>query len=133
MLSHSDNNFSDAQALTATADSTNKIDLLALGQGFNDLEVIVSSPVILDSAGDAATLDIILQTDALEAMASRTTIGSIAQIAEADLTAGILGRIPIPNTTERWLILNYAVGTENFTSGSITAKVGRKDVDNVPA
>jgi hypothetical protein len=135
MLAHQDNVFSNAQALTATAASTNYIDLLAAGDLKEGNHVVVSSPTILDSAGDAATLTIAWQTDTDSGFATALeTLIQTAAIAEADLTAGVIAKFNIPKGLKRYNRLYYTVGTENFTSGTITAKVvNGVDNDNAPA
>jgi len=115
--------FSDAQALTATAESTNKLDTTVLGDAINELRLVIQVSTTLDSAGDAATLDVTLQTDTVENFASPTTIATIAQIAEATLVAGYrICNIRLPaEVAERYLRVYYTVGTENFTSGNVDA------------
>jgi hypothetical protein len=131
MLSHVDNILSDAQALTATAASTNYIDLNAVGAGFNDLMFYIFSPVILDSAGDAATLTISAQSDTDSGFATALKNHLLTDaIAESTLTAGKIAEIPLPRDLQRYVRLYYTVGTENFTSGSISANVTRPDYDN---
>jgi hypothetical protein len=133
MLNDRDNVLADAQVLTATADSENYIDLQALGDGWDSLQIVVHSPTILDSAGDAATLQIILETDDNSSFSSGTQMLLTGLIPEASLTAGIIAKIPIPYGVERYIQLIFSVGTENFTSGTISAIVARPDNDNAPA
>lgn len=135
MLAHQDNVFSNAQALTATAASTNHIDLGAAGDLKEGNHVIVYSPVILDSAGDAATLTIDWETDTDDGFATALqTLISTGPIAEADLVAGIIAKFNIPKGLKQFNRLYYTVGTEDFTSGSISAKiVNGVDNDNAPA
>lgn len=104
--------FSDAQALTATAASTNLVDL-----GF-DGNVGIGEPMavllVLDVAADDTTGDetysVALQTDTVEAFSSATQIGS-ATITRGD-AAGSKYVIPIPADTsaEQFLRLNYTLG-----------------------
>lgn len=135
MLAHQDNVFSNAQVLTATAASTNYIDLQAAGDLKEGNHVVVSSPVILDSAGDAATLTITWETDTDSGFATALeTLISTGPIAEADLVAGVIAKFNIPKGLKQFNRLYYAVGTENFTTGTITAKVvNGVDNDNAPA
>lgn len=120
--------FSDAQAITGTARSTNVIDMGAiaagsnLGKGNEDVEVFVQVVTTMDSSGEAATLTVTLCTDSDETISNGTVLQSTAAIPEATLVAGYqlsLGRVPV--NALRYLDLNYTVGTENFTSGAITA------------
>ncbi|GAG35749.1 unnamed protein product, partial [marine sediment metagenome] len=129
-----DNVFSDAQVLTATAASTNYIDLQLAGDLREGMHVQVKSPTILDSAGDAATLLVSWQTDTVSNFASPTTLIQTAAIAEADLTAGIIAQFNVPKGLQRYNRLYYTVGTEDFTTGTITAQIQNGvDNDNAPA
>jgi len=122
---------SDEQAVTATAVSTNTIDLSAalrdIGAGEQIYAVVV---VDVDfAAAGAATMVIGLITDDDEALSSPTTILSTPAIGKAALTAG---RVPIvipvpPNIAERYLGLNYTVATGPMTAGKVTAFIA-KDV-----
>lgn len=116
--------FSVAQAVTADAASTNVIDLGAdRDLGVTDglyIETLVNT--VFDSAGEAATLTISLQTDSVENFASPTTLYSSGAITEATLVAGYRPvRIKLPQVTERYLRLYYDAGTEDFTGGAISA------------
>lgn len=132
MLIHSDNKFSDAQVLTASAASTNYIDTKVLGDGTDGMYIVVWSPTILDSAGDAAVLEIEVQSDSDSGFATNLVTHVEVHIAEADLTAGILAKIHLPLGLQRYVRLNYPVTTEDFTSGTISAAIASGvDNDNV--
>lgn len=120
--------FSDGQALTATAAATNILDWtqadLEMGAG-EPLWLNIRVGTALDSAGEAATLTVSLRYDTVAPIdGSSTVIYQTAALTEASLTAGrwIL-RMPLPYNVdeERILGLYYTVGTENFTSGTIDA------------
>lgn len=130
--------FSDAQALTATAYSTNIIDFGARGtpkhgaaalgrdMGNNDnlfLEISVDVTMV---SGGSSTLDITLEQDDDAAFGSAETIFTCAQIAKASLVAGYvvpdLTRLP-KGLTKRYARLKYTVGTANFTAGAISAAI----------
>lgn len=121
MLRESDATFSAAQALTATAASTNYVDRQTLGDGTDGAFIVVSSPVILDSAGDAATLNIAIESDSDSGFATALVQNLEINLAESVLTAGIIAKLPIPLGLKRYVRLYYTVGVENFTSGSISA------------
>jgi hypothetical protein len=132
MLSHQDNNLSSAQALTASAASEDYVDLGADGDGWAGLQVVVSSPTILDSAGDAATLTISIESDTDAGFATNLKKHLLTDaIPESELTAGIIAKIPLPFGIQRYVRLDYDVGVENFTSGTISARVARPDNDNL--
>lgn len=121
-------------ALTATRNSTNVIDLLRAGQDIGTGEnmfVYFTVTTVLDSAGEAATLQIALVTDDNAALTSPVTLqDQPALIAEATLVAGyeLMFRVHPSSVMERYLGLVYTVGTENFTSGKVTAGLV-KDVE----
>lgn len=104
--------FSDAQALTATAVSTNVVDLGVDGNlGIGEPMSVV---IVLDVAADAANSDetyvVALQTDDNVGFSSATSIGS-ATITRGD-AAGTRYVIPLAADTgaERYIRLNYTLG-----------------------
>lgn len=115
-------NFSEEQAITATADSTNIIDLGAAG-------VDKGEPVLLDAvvedaftAAGAATLTVSVITAADAAFTTPETLITTAAIGKATLVRGY--RLPInvlPANVKRYVKLNYAVGTGPMTAGKINA------------
>lgn len=114
--------FSIAQALTATAVSTNVIDLGAdrdIGKG-EPMAVVINVVVAADVANANETYQFDVQTDALAAMGSPDVIASRtftnAQAA-AKLTLGARIVIPIPGDCENCLRLNYTLAG---TTPSIT-------------
>jgi len=121
--------FSDAQSLTATADSTNVVDLGVAGRDIGAGEPLYVVLVVdkAAAAGDAAkTLTIVLSTGAATTLG--TTILSTPAITGANLT---LGRTPIvipipPNIAERYIGLEYTL-SDTFTAFTVTAFIA-KDV-----
>jgi len=127
--------FSDAQVLTATADSENHLDFGAGKDAFGAVRAApelsdgrplwlnVTVGTALDSAGEAATLTIILATSTDDT--TFTTVYTTAAIAEASCTAGaILLSMALPLGLSRYNKLTYTVGTEDFTTGTIYAWIG---------
>lgn len=135
MLLDAYNQFSNAQALTATAVSANIIDLGPLGGSptanlirdigaGEELHLSILVTTVLDSAGEAATLTVTLESDDNTGLSSATTHWTSGSIAEATLAAGYWvaqGIIIPPGAYQRYLGLRYTVGTENFTSGNVSA------------
>lgn len=135
MLLDSQLQFSAAQALTATAISTNVVDLGPFGgltaNALRDigageelhLSILVSTA--LDSSGEAATLTVTLESDSAAALnVAAVTHWTSGSIAEATLAAGYWiakGIIIPPGSYKQYLGLRYTVGTENFTSGNVKA------------
>ena len=117
---------SQSQAVTATAESTYYVDLGVAGRDVGtgeQLYVVVVVNTEMDSAGEAATLTIALQTDTEVTFTGATTLLSTRAYAESTLTAGRAPIvIPIPmGDAERYMRLYYTVGTESFTTGNIDA------------
>ena len=102
---------SDAQALTATADSTNVIDLSSdrdIGKG-EAMAFVISVGVAADVADADETYSFQLETDDNAAMTSSTIVAGGA-IAGASLTAGSLHAFPIATANERYLQGVYTLG-----------------------
>jgi len=137
MIFDSTNLFSDQQAITATAVSTNVIDLGAtdtpqhavnaitrdIGKG-RPIDFFLRVTEDFDSADDDGTLTVTLQMDTVEGFGSATTVLELQAFDEADLVAGFV--VPIQwvprGTVERYIRLNYTVGgTGDFTAGKVTA------------
>lgn len=119
--------FSDSQAITATADSTNILDLGAHGDDIQrELTLFVQFRGTVESGGQS-TLVITLNTDdALNAggtdLAADNTLWTSASIAKTALTDGaMLVKMPLPPGIQRYLRLTYTVGTANLTAGAIDA------------
>lgn len=121
--------FSSAQALTATADSTNVIDLLNarnLGAG-NDspaIKIMLSVGTAFQSTG-SSTLSAALagSTD----NSTYTTMVIMPTATKANMVAGaVIGNVDLPSTAlgqalPRYLKLVYTVGTADFTAGTLNA------------
>ena len=128
--------FSNEQALTATADST---DILDMGAGEDAwgtarvapeiaegrqlfLNVVVTTE--LDSAAEGASLTVSLQSCATEG-GSYVAAFTTAAIAEAALVAGYrIASVALPFGMSRFMKLVYTVSGENFTSGAVSAWLG---------
>ena len=102
---------SNAQALTATADSTNVIDLSSdrdIGKG-EAMAFVVSVGVAADVADADETYSFQLETDDNASMTSSTIVAGGA-IAGASLTAGSIHAFPIATANERYLQGVYTLG-----------------------
>lgn len=125
--------FSDDQAITATAASTNVIDFGTPGTPIRAAAPIVDEkgvsmiPLAIQVTEDfdnLTSLTIAVQTDNNAAFSSATTVHS-QTIALASLVAGAktaLRMIPF-NTTEQYVRLHYTVTGTAPTTGKITAGV----------
>ena len=133
MILSANQTFSDGQALTGTAASTNVIDLGAtgtvlkapaalirdVGKG-NPIQVLVQFDVA--AGGTSPTIDITLEMDTADSFASATTVATVPQIA-----GGAAGqRVPFyvlpEQITERYIRLNYTLGGTSPTY-TVTAAI----------
>lgn len=135
--------FSDDQAITASTDSTNVIDLGAPGTPYggaaalnDDVGKGAKIPLLVQVTADmaaagAATLMVNISTGATTALG--TTIASSAVIPKADLVAGKQINIDfLPNgIIERYLGIEYVVATGPMTAGNITAGITMGNQTNV--
>lgn len=126
MITDKLNTFSDKQAITATAVSTNVIDLGPLGGTNTTRDIGKGEPVYLfagvgsvNMAG-GTSLQAVLQTSLSEG-SGYTDLMAGPVIPLANLTAGaVLYSGPIPAGVQRYLRMNYVVvGT--FTGGNVNA------------
>ena len=130
MLIDSQNLFSDQQAVTATGGtaSSNVIDLGVsrdIGGAAIERLMLLCQVAVAFASGGAATLQVQVQTapdNGAGAPGSWVTLMQSDAIAVASLTAGyrfLPG--PLPGGTQRFLRLNYVVGTAVMTAGKLTA------------
>lgn len=124
--------FADSQVVTATAISTNVIDLYAgssvnntlkdVGTG-QDVYLIVQVDAAVNAAG-AATVAFSLESDSTADLATSPTVHfTSAAIGKAVLTAGttqLAIKIPAGNY-ERYLGVRFTVATGPLTAGSFSA------------
>lgn len=114
--------FSDAQAITATAASTNLVDFgHAKDVSFGEpLEMLIKVIEVFDNL---TSLKVDVEVDDNASFSSATVIGSSTQLLAA-LTAG--AEFPInfvPTGTERYMRLNYTVVGTTPTTGTVNAHI----------
>lgn len=124
MILDKQNLFSEDQAITTTAASSNVIDLGADGAdvnspNFKDAEVLVQ---VTTAFAGGTSIVATLQTDDNAAFSSATSLLATAAIATASLVAGYqfaIGKLPKVGL-ERYIRINYTVvGT--MTAGAVMA------------
>lgn len=121
MILDSTNLFSDKQAITASAASTNVISTSStdIGKG-------VSIPLLVQVTTTFATLTsltVAVQTDTDEAFGTAVTLTS-QTIAVADLVAGKrFGFNVLPEGLKKYIRIYYTVTGSNATAGKITAGI----------
>jgi hypothetical protein len=112
--------FSKTQALTATAVSTNSIDLgvqrnIGIGTG---MAVIVTCDVAL--AGTTPTLQVGIQFDDNSSFSSPNTVSSSIQVSALAAGSKIVVPVPAMPNGERYVRLNYTLGGTTPTA-TVTA------------
>jgi len=118
--------FSNEQAITATAASTNVVELSKTNGKFSEVAYGKPIPLLIQVVEDFATLTsltVAVQTDDNAAFSSATTLAS-ATLAVAALKAGAKFPIKeIPAGNEGFVRLYYTVTGSNATAGKITAGI----------
>lgn len=128
MIFDTQNLLSDAQAITATAASTNVLNLSPIATGIvRDIGKGKQIPLlvqVVEAFNNLTSLGVALQVDSDEAFGTPKTVWSNT-VLFADLKAG---KVVVPEyitrgTDERYLRLNYTVTGTAPTTGKITAGV----------
>jgi hypothetical protein len=116
--------FSNDQAVTASAASTNYVDMgVARDIGMSDAVIAVTVTEAATAAG-SATVTFAIQTDDDAAFGSATTVRQTDAIGKATLTAGYQFFLKVPHgIDERYLRLYYTVATGPLTAGQFTAHI----------
>lgn len=120
---------SDAQAVTATAASTNVIDLGVsrdIGPGY-EIPLLIQ---VVEDFNNLTSLTVDVQTDDASNFGTATSLAS-QTIALASLKAGAKSAIQcIPVGTKRYLRINYTVTGTAPTTGKVTAGVVTGELPN---
>ena len=135
---------SDDQAITASAASTNHIDLGAVGtphgagapikRDIGKGQPIPFEVIVTEDFATLTSLTVALQVDDDVAFGSPKTIKTSGAIAAADLVAGanLFPDLSLPTgITERYVRLNYTVAGTNASAGKILAGVSMGRQTNV--
>ncbi|MED5549310.1 MAG: hypothetical protein VX529_08095 [Pseudomonadota bacterium] len=135
MIFNAQERLSDQQAITATAASTNAIDLQATGTVYGAAAAISRDigpgepiPLLIQVTEDFATLtslDIQLELDSTESFTPDAVVDIAMAVPVAQLVAGY--KLPytiVPNDVNlRYARLKYTVNGSNATAGKITAGI----------
>lgn len=119
--------FSAAQAITASAGSTNVIDTYSaytnIGKGEPSLYLNVTCDVAMTDAGSDSTVTVTVETDDNAAFSSATTAVQSLAVFAALSAAGTVRSVKLqPFTTlERYVRVYYTVANGNLTTGSFSA------------
>jgi hypothetical protein len=118
MILDADLVFSNKQAITATAESTNALDLGAAGDAIGQ-ELTIH--VVVDTAFATLTsLTVSLETSTDGS--TWTTVLSGPAVARASLTKGAnIFCVRVPQGLSRYVRMKYTVGGSNATAGKVTA------------
>lgn len=124
-------NFSDAQAITANAASTNYYDAAAirnLGVG-TQLYLVVQCDVAMTDTGSNSTCTVTLESDDNSSFSSATTCQTLPAFA-ATAAAGTrkVVRLAPDLVNERYLRLYYTMANGDLSAGSFTAYI-TTDID----
>ena len=118
--------FSDEQAITATAASTNIIDLgeeRRIGTG-EPLYLVASLDEAMADAGSDSTITVTLESDSTSAFSSPATVMTLGTFAATSAAGTALkGVLPPDVPTERFIRLNYTVANGNLSAGKVTAEI----------
>lgn len=135
MLLDAENLYSDAQALTVTAASTNYIDHLSdrnLGIG-EPLAVQITLDVAATDDDSDETYSFAIQTDDNSSFSSATTLGTITVTRGAAAGAKYVFLIPMDTQFERYSRIYYTLGgttpTVTVTSALVPAKMIQQKAD----
>ena len=129
MILDRQNLFSLNQAITATAVSTDVIDLgpeMWAGTAGSDREIPIELTVTESfTSGGATTLQVEVQSSVNEAFSAPIKHLLTDVIPKADLAVGkVLSKgLSLPADVKRYVRLNYVVATGPFTAGKITAGI----------
>lgn len=124
MIHDLQNQFSSAQAITASAASTNYIDLgLNRNVGVGEALYVgfVVTTAFTDSGSDS-TVTVSLETDdntSFSSPATAQTVGTFAALSAAG--SRLVVRLQVDKIVERYLQARYAVTNGNLTTGAITS------------
>lgn len=124
MILDAHNLFSDAQAVTATANSTNVIDSSVardLGAG-EEIYLVVMVDVAMTDSGSDSTVAVTLVTDDNASLSSKTTVQTIGTFAATSAAGSrFIAKLQPSALYERYIGVTYTVAGGDLSTGSFTA------------
>lgn len=140
MIMDGDLLFSDAQAVTAAAASTNYLDTGPLFSGNTGRDIGVSSElyfaitvdVAMTDSGSDSTIAVTLETDDNTSFSSIATVATLVTIpALSPAGTKYFVKVPIASTVpyEKYLQIKFTPANGNLTTGSFTVALV-KNIDN---
>lgn len=128
--------FSDAQAVTATANSTNVIDLAQAAEDIGtgqEVYLVVQVQAAMTDVGSDSTVAVTIVDDDNAALSSPTTVQTVGTFA-ATSAAGtrFIARLQPEVFTQQYVGLVYTVAGGNLTTGSFDAFL-TTDIDRFKA
>lgn len=134
MILDAHNLFSDAQAITANAASTNYIDLGAVrGPGVGEnLYIRLSVDTAFTDSSSNSTGVVTLETDDNSSFSSATTSQTLFTIA-TNAAAGTVyrARLAPGAANERYLRLYFTMAGGDFSAGAVTAAIVHGDENSI--
>ena len=127
MIIDNKNLFSDEQAITGTADSTNKVNVMSF-MGKNQAGTVFINVKVTEAFNTLTSLDIDLQQAATES-GSYTSVQKFSAVPRASLVKGykLPFRVPTSNLKSPWLKLVYTVNGSAPSTGKIFAALTREE------
>ena len=126
--------FSNAQAVTASAASTNVIDLGAVDSDWGPgtpLWIVVHCTTAMTDAGSNSTVAPTLESDTVDTFGSATTIQTLPTFAALSAAGTVVMAALAPMATnERFIRVQYTVANGDLTTGSFTAYITTHALQN---
>jgi hypothetical protein len=124
MILDTQNLFSDSQAITVTADSTNVIDLGAASRDISvggELDILIQVMQAFTAAGAATLQTQVITSDDSGFATGNVTVFDSGAVAKATLVAGYQIRVgQLQGPVKRYLKLVFTVATGPMTAGKVT-------------
>ena len=136
MILDKENRFADGQVVTATAISTNVIDLIKSGLNLGAGEEMLIQAAVkaaMTDTGSDSTVTVELVTDSADTMGSPVVVQTIGTFpALSAIGTKLTAKLQPSNAYERYIAVRFTVTGGNLTTGTFDAYLA-KDADLVKA